>query len=189
MLPWYKWILWFNISDYLSLYVIELVQAVNFMLDLCQCFFFQERDFCLIFKKQEAGDKQLYLYNTYIATVQKFEYVCVCEPGLNQTSLNEPSLLFTVWYTVLLLTIILHISHWQCHSQLFITFCERHWPKMRLGKTCGPHYSLCILVLEQINVQKCFYIISNTTVACHHSFFCLHTENVGKRKRERERRH
>ncbi len=168
------------------------------MLDLCQYFFFQERDFGLIFKK--AGGRWqtalliIYntyftynLYNTYIATVQKFEYVYVCEPGSNQTSLNEPSLLFTVWYTVLLLTIILHVSHWQCHSQLFITFCERQWPKMRLGKTCGPHYSLCILVLEQINVQKCFYIISNTTVACHHSFFCLHTENVGKRKRERER--
>lgn len=99
-------------------------------------------------------------------------------------SLYKPSLQFTVGHTVI--RIKRAVIDCQHHSQLFITFCERQWPKMRLGKTCGSHYSLCILVPEQINVQKWFYIIPvhNSSLSL---FMLLSTERERGKWKERVR--
>lgn len=53
--------------------------------------------------------------------------------------------------------------------------------KSNARKTCGLHYRLCILLTYLINVQIGFYIILNTTVACHHFY-----PQTGEKGRKRE---
>lgn len=69
-------------------------------------------------------------------------------------------------------------------TTVFLTLNSKE--EVKLGKHVVYIIAFAFFVTDQINVQIWFYIILNTTVACHHLLFCLKTENLGKEERETE---